>query len=76
MAKRKAIPFTPELRGRKETDNQQAAKQLNELIREQQDTGWIFCHVETLKADRSMGCLFAFTPQPTIYCQVAIFEQS
>jgi len=72
---RRAIPFTPMIRTGGES--QQAADHLSQVIAQNEQEGWRFCHLEDVTTVRNNGCLASFTGNPTsvITIQVAIFER-
>jgi len=71
--KRRAIPFTPLLRG-ESGHAEQAAKQLNQLIDQLAQQGWDFVQLESVTSMQPGGCL-GFTPAKIVNVQVAVFEQ-
>lgn len=75
MAHRTAIPFVPVIRSGNEA--QQAANQLSSLIKENEDRGWRFCHLEDVTTVRNNGCIASLFGNATtvLNIQVAIFEQ-
>ena len=75
MAHRIAVPFVPVIRSGNEA--QQAADQLSNLIKQNEDRSWRFCHLEDVTTLRSNGCLASVFGNPTtvLNIQVAIFEQ-
>jgi hypothetical protein len=72
VAERRAVAFTPILKGSR-SEAEQVAEQLTELISANEAAGWRFCHLENVTTVKPQGCLGASAT--TVVHQVAIFER-